>query len=264
MSNSSSSLLPLLVCLGSVVLYTHSDHWNADLNKKGCDSWRCLLFTLQWPGSFCVTIRNTSECQVPSSIQNWTIHGLWPVRTQLCCDCWHFSNSDVQELEEELAKFWPSLLKTKTSFQFWTQEWQRHGVCAALCVHGLSSPLLYFQISLKLRASFDIHRALDEAAIKPSCDHSYQLDEIHNALSPVLGESIQIQCVQDNKGREVWVQVKIPLSKNLTLGCQHIQERDPVADFAQKASTSAGHRCPDESPVYYFPIDHDRPHQPCD
>ncbi|KAM6959284.1 ribonuclease T2-like [Aplochiton taeniatus] len=168
------------------------------------------------------------------------------------------------ELEEELAQFWPTLLKTRTSFQFWKQEWQRHGECAASCVEGLNSPLRYFQTSLKLRASFDIHRALDEAVIRPSCDVSYQLVKIHSALSPFLGESLQIQCVQDNKGREVWVQVKIPLSKNLTLGCHHSEERDLAADFAQKPSPSSGHPCPQESPVYYFPIDHDRPHQPCD
>lgn len=64
-------------------------------------SWRCLLLTLQWPAAFCqvsVSLRGNGRaeaevklslllllqlldegrlCQIPQSVNRWTIHGLW-------------------------------------------------------------------------------------------------------------------------------------------------------------------------------------------
>lgn len=78
-------------------------------------------------------------------------------------------------------------------------EWQKHGVCAA-CVEGMNSPFRYFQICIKLRHQFDIHRLvhvhvrntqththtsksvtvcacrlLEDAGITPSCDQAYKV-----------------------------------------------------------------------------------------
>ncbi|CAK6983634.1 ribonuclease T2-like [Scomber scombrus] len=74
-----------------------------------------------------------------------------------CCDCWRMFQSDVQELKDELDEHWPSLVKKRSSFMFWKEEWEKHGACAA-CVEGMNSPLRYFQICLKLRAQFDFHK----------------------------------------------------------------------------------------------------------
>ncbi|XP_020358474.1 ribonuclease Oy-like isoform X3 [Oncorhynchus kisutch] len=163
------------------------------------------------------------------------------------------------ELDPELSQLWPSLLKTHSSFLFWKDEWIKHGSCAA-CVEGMNSPLRYFQICLKLRERFDIDRALEDACIKPSCNQSYQSDEVKHALAPVIGDDpgVQIQCINE-KGREVLVQVKIPLSQNLTLGCLHEEDQG-----TEPQPTQLWHPCPHDSPVFYFPINHDRPHQPCD
>uniref|UniRef100_A0A3Q1D8U8 Uncharacterized protein n=1 Tax=Amphiprion ocellaris TaxID=80972 RepID=A0A3Q1D8U8_AMPOC len=157
-----------------------------------------------------------------------------------CCDCWPMFHSDVQELEAELTEHWPSLLKTKSSFQFWREEWRKHGACAA-CVEGFNSPLRYFQTCLKLRHQFDIHWLLDDAGITPSCDRPY-------------------------KDQEVWFQVKIGLSRNLTIGCEH--HGNAKGDFAAGSNPvsypSPGHPCRSGIPFYYLPINHQQPLRPCD
>ncbi|XP_067102538.1 ribonuclease T2-like isoform X3 [Osmerus mordax] len=182
-------------------------HWTENPEEKKFCSWKCLLFVLQWPGSFCVVSLfdrlsvhpsihpfvlppvslsvclspyihpqsfDPSECRVPSNISDWTIHGLWPLKEGMCCSCWHIFHSDLKELDSQLDQLWPSLLKKKSSFDFWRNEWRKHGVCAA-CVEGWNSPQRYFQIILKLRAHYDIQGSLDSAGIKPSCNHTYEV-----------------------------------------------------------------------------------------
>ncbi|KAJ8369142.1 hypothetical protein SKAU_G00091700 [Synaphobranchus kaupii] len=79
------------------------------------------------------------------------------MRVEECCRCWPIFPSDLQELEPEISTLWPTLLKTKSNFTFWRDEWFKHGSCAA-CVEGMNSPTRYFQTSLKLRGRFDIDR----------------------------------------------------------------------------------------------------------
>ncbi|CAJ1066269.1 ribonuclease Oy [Xyrichtys novacula] len=184
------SVLPLLVGLSPAVLlllqvldlstqavhledYSHS-HQGSEWHKKQFCKWKCLQLTLQWPAGFCQSLKEESLCAIPQSINNWTIHGLWPLKAWGCCSCWPMFQSDIQELEVELNEYWPSLLKTRSSFHFWREEWEKHGACAA-CVEGMNSPLRYFQISLKLRQQFDIHRVLEAAAVTPSCDRMYKV-----------------------------------------------------------------------------------------
>ncbi|XP_028275621.1 ribonuclease T2-like [Parambassis ranga] len=271
------SVLPLLVSLSPAFLFllhlhdvttTQGGPWEdykhgrqgLEMHEKGhyC-VWSCLLFTLQWPGGFCQSLYNESLCRIPPSIDDWTIHGLWPLRAMSCCDCWPIFHSDVQDLEAELDEHWPSLLKTKSSFQFWKEEWKKHGACAA-CVEGLNSPLRYFQICLKLRGRFDIHRLLEEAGVTPSCQTSYKAEEVKGILAPHLGDRHQLQCATDHKDREVWFQLKIHLSRNLTVGCNH--HGDPASGSDPGPGLSV-HTCPPNASLYYFPINHQQPWRPC-
>ncbi|XP_056229153.1 ribonuclease T2-like isoform X2 [Seriola aureovittata] len=268
-----NSVLLTVLLLQLPVTTTKGGHWedykyglqNSEQDKKQfCCSWKCLLFTLQWPGGFCQSLNKETLCRIPQSINTWTIHGLWPLQAQHCCSCWPMFHSDVQELEAELSEHWPSLVTTKSSFHFWRDEWRKHGVCAA-CVEGMNSPPRYFQICLKLRAQFDIHKLLEDAGITPSCEQPYKVEEVHSVLVPHLSDRHEIQCVTDDKDREVWFQVKIPLSHNLTLGCDHHGDaEDDLATGSNRAwSSSPGHPCPPQVPFYYFPIDHQQPKQPC-
>ncbi|XP_041665416.1 ribonuclease T2-like isoform X2 [Cheilinus undulatus] len=210
------SALPLLVSLSAAVLfllhfpdyintqevgcedYKYGHQGPEEHGKKPFCSWKCLVFTLQWPAGFCQSLNNETLCMIPPSINNWTIHGLWPLRAWNCCNCWPMFQSDVQELEAELNEYWPSLLKIKSSFHFWKNEWEKHGACVA-CVEGLNSPLRYFQISLKLRQQFDIQKILETAGVTPSCEQAYKVSEVHQILAPHLGDKHEIQCVTDHK-----------------------------------------------------------------
>ncbi|XP_037316478.2 ribonuclease T2-like [Pungitius pungitius] len=235
--------------------YKHGHQGPDSPGKRPFCSWKCLLLSLQWPGAFCQSVDKETLCKIPLSINNWTIHGLWPQKVGRCCSCWPMFESDVQELDPELNEHWPSLLKSQPSFHFWKQEWEKHGVCAA-CVEGMNSPLRYFQISLKLRGQLDIQRLLEDAGINPSCERPYKLGEVQSVLTPHLGDKHEVQCVTDDQGREVWFQVKIPISRNLTVGCDH--HGDPEAQDSLQ-----GHPCPPQVPFYYLPIDHEAPRRPC-
>ncbi|XP_023817607.1 ribonuclease Oy [Oryzias latipes] len=265
------SVLPLLVTLShALVILLPLVAMETQEEARGCRgasppqtsehdcAWRCIIFTLQWPGGFCASLYNQTLCRIPDTVTDWTIHGLWPLHAQRCCNCWPMFQSDVQELKDELVENWPSLLKTKSSFQFWEQEWAKHGACAA-CVEGFNSPQKYFQISLKLRKWFEIQRVLEDAGIAPSCERRYKVAEVQSILTPHVGDQYEIQCVLDHKDRQVWFQVKIRLSRDLTLGCPH-----PEAGSGPGSGPSPGHPCPPEVPFFYLPINHQKPERPCD
>ncbi|MED6275161.1 hypothetical protein CHARACLAT_023710 [Characodon lateralis] len=276
----SCTVLPLLVTLSPALFflllrdvsvtqglwedYKYGRHSSELLHQEHNCSWTCMLFTLQWPGGFCQSLYKETQCKIPQNISSWTIHGLWPLHAQWCCSCWPFFHSDVQELKEELTEYWPSLLKTKSSFHFWKEEWTKHGSCAA-CVEGFNSPLRYFQICLKLRHQFDIYKLLEDAGITPSCERLYKVAELQKVLLPHVGDKHEVQCVQDQKDRQVLFQVKVRLSRNLTIGCDHHGDTnvDLAVGLGPGQGPPTGHPCPPDAPFYYFPINHQEPWRPC-
>ncbi|KAL4647437.1 ribonuclease Oy-like [Arapaima gigas] len=231
--------------------------------KHNCPcSWECMMLALMWPGAFCVTLKyNSSACIIPEYIQNWTIHGLWPMVNGKGCECWPIFPSDLQELEPELSQLWPSLIN-RERFIFWRNEWIKHGSCAA-CKEGMNSPTRYFQMTLKLYRRFNIDQVLNTAGIVPSCNNPYKISDLHEVLDPVLGNKHEIQCVKDDAGRQVWVQVKIPLYHNFTLGC-HRYDQEKIIVAQSLWSSSPGHPCPPNTPIFYFPINYKEPDHPCD
>ncbi|XP_061137442.1 ribonuclease T2-like [Syngnathus typhle] len=248
-------LLPLLACVRIATLpQDEGTAYDGHPYHGAACAWTCAVFTMQWPAAFCQSLDNASLCTIPEHVDTWTIHGLWPMKVTQCCRCWPMFFSDVQELQDALEECWPSLLKSQPSFHFWRDEWEKHGTCAA-CVEGLNSPLRYFQTCLKLRGRFDLHKALGDAGIKPSCDRPYKLSEVQDVLAPLLGRTYEIQCIKDDKERELWFQVKIRLSRNLTVGCEHAADVTPI---------SQGHPCPAQGTFYLLPIDWRRPSRPCD
>ncbi|XP_059389187.1 ribonuclease T2-like [Carassius carassius] len=241
------------------VLTNDDGHCSGTVMRHSCN-WTCMHLTLQWPGSFCIGINNKTICKIPQTVQYWTIHGLWPIRTGHCCDCWPIYHSHLEEIEPDLTKLWPSFIKGKHFFYFWKDEWVKHGTCAG-CVETMGSPLLYFQTAVKLRKLYDIDNILEKSGIKTSCEVSYKLDDIRGVLTPLLGENYDLQCVTDSEGREAWIQLKIHLFRNQTIGCLK-QEQEQKFDLLAW-SNSTGHPCPKNSTVFYVPINYENPHEPC-
>ncbi|XP_048836431.1 ribonuclease T2-like isoform X2 [Brienomyrus brachyistius] len=212
--------------------------------EKQLCRWECMNLALQWPGTFCVSVKDIPGCVVPQHVQNWTIHGLWPMHVDKCCECWPIFNSDLEELEPELSQLWPSLIKGR-NFTFWRNEWIKHGSCAA-CKEGMNSPT----------------RILKNSGIEPSCINSYKSDDFRKALAPILSDLHEIQCVRDDEEREVLVQVKIPLYQNFTLGC-HQKDQEGFVISSPPLVKSPLRPCPTNSPIFYFPIKHEDPYHPC-
>ncbi|XP_062872418.1 ribonuclease T2-like [Trichomycterus rosablanca] len=239
------------------VLTQDQPHWPTAETSLPCN-WTCMLLTLQWPGSFCLGIDNKNICRIPQNIDYWTIHGLWPLHARNCCRCWPIFHSHLQELEPEISQLWPSLIKSRSYFAFWKDEWFKHGTCAA-CVENMGSAPHYFRTALKLRMLFEFDSLLAIAGIKPSCNVSYKYDEVHDALGPLLGDNYVLQCITDVKEREAWVQLKIFVSKNVTLGCK----KEEMMQTFKSSNTTTGHPCPKNATIFYFPINYEHPKEPC-
>lgn len=123
----------------------------------------------------------------------------------------------------------------------------------------MGSPLLYFQTAVKLRKLFDIDNILESSGIKTSCDVSYKHDIIRDVLTPLLGQNYDLQCVTDSKGREAWIQLKIHLFRNQTLGCPKQEQKFDRSSWIN----STGHPCPKNNTIFYVPINYENPHEPC-
>ncbi|ROK74149.1 Ribonuclease T2 [Anabarilius grahami] len=140
------------------------------------------------------------------------------------------------------------------------EEWIKHGTCAG-CEENMGSPVLYFQAAVKLRKLFDIDSVLESIGIKTSCDVSYKHEDIRGALTPLLGNDYDLQCVTDSKGREAWMQLKIHLFRNQTLGCHKQEQEEKFNTLAW--FNSPAHPCPKNTTIFYVPINYENPHEPC-
>ncbi|XP_074872962.1 ribonuclease T2-like [Carettochelys insculpta] len=219
--------------------------------RIGFCSWKCLKFVQMWPGSFCVALGPRFDCVIPADADHWTIHGLWPSNIMNCCSCWPLFPSDLADLSKQLAEHWPTFLNA-SSFKFWREEWQKHGTCAG-CLEAFSSPSKYFGAALALRTPYNVDRAFQRAGIIPSCNHSYQLHTLQEALVPIMGQEQELQCVTDGQARQVLVQLKVSLFSNFSAGC--------LEEGAQEFSPYRP--CHSQSRIFYFPLNPKNPRQPC-
>ncbi|XP_069765774.1 ribonuclease T2-like isoform X2 [Narcine bancroftii] len=234
------------ICLAMLYGLSGSTRIRTDLYDS-C-KWKCLIFAQLWPGSFCMTLPPQS-CTIPDDVDGWTIHGLWPLGFLNCNSSWHLTLKDIEDLSENLRHYWPSLTETP-AFTFWEKEWYRHGTCAA-CANSMSCPHKYFSLVLQLRSKFTINEAFAAAGITPSCNSSYKLEHLCSALS-AMGTDINLQCYTI-KNRQILMQIKIPLSKDLSIGCN-----TPKENFSEQFY----HPCSNEAEIYFYPFT-DHPHNPC-
>ncbi|XP_072346407.1 ribonuclease T2-like [Scyliorhinus torazame] len=220
----------------------------AQVDMKDRCHWKCLIFAQLWPGSYCMTFTKF-PCRIPAQVDGWTIHGLWPDGKRCCNRTWQLTREDIDSLQGDLNQYWPSLIKND-SFKFWKSEWYKHGTCGT-CADSMSCPDKYFSRALELRTKFSIDKSLAAAGIKPSCDYSYTYEHIQSALG-YLGTHVNLQCYIHKK-QQILMQIKIPLSKDLSAGC-HTDE--------ENVSKSYNKPCTKKSEIYLYPFT-THPHNPC-
>ncbi|KAM8952938.1 ribonuclease T2 [Pelodytes ibericus] len=157
--------------------------------------WTKLILTHHWPVTVCEM--DKVKCENPPNY--WTLHGLWPDKSQMCNNSWHFDYAEIQDILPEMNKWWPDVLHPNRT-QLWKHEWQKHGTCAA-SLESLNSQHKYFSKGLELYKKFDLNSALQKAGITPSTKY-YQMKDITNAIINLYGVVPKIQCLPPQQGED--------------------------------------------------------------
>ncbi|XP_038642048.1 ribonuclease T2-like isoform X4 [Scyliorhinus canicula] len=216
---------------------------------------RNVLGSALWSGSYlCGT--SGHERQMPlevfdicSTVARIILHDFYKVFLQDSSPSGWLDDSRTLSLQADLNQYWPSLLKND-SFKFWKNEWYKHGTCGT-CADSMSCPDKYFSLALELRTKFSIDKSLAAAGIKPSCNYSYTYQHIQSALV-YLGTHVNLQCYIHKK-QQILMQIKIPLSKDLSTGC-HSDEENVSKTYYKP--------CSKKSEIYLYPFT-THPHNPC-
>jgi ribonuclease T2 len=178
------------------------------------------------PSTFACALVGTSSCctqkfGIAALATQWlpnrgpddafTLHGLWPNN----CNngrtpgdgCRASNYNDIPAilepgLLEQMNKYWPSKFDDYNSF--WVHEFEKHGTClttvnpecyGANFKRGMDANE-YFKTGLKLRADYEIYRALKKAGIEASLDKNKwkTAAEIVDAVKKEYGVGVQLKC----------------------------------------------------------------------
>lgn len=211
--------------------------------------WKKLIMVHHWPATVCMEAAN--DCHNPPDY--WTIHGLWPDRAEACNRSWHFNFEEIKGLLPDLKLYWPDVLHSSNSSQFWKHEWDKHGTCAAQ-LDILNSERKYFGASLDLFKTLDLNSMLRKLGIVPSVNY-YQVADIEDALASVYGVLPKIQCLpskQQGEAVQTVGQIELCLTKDLHL-------RNCTEPGATRRAAGPGLEVCRDGPVFYPPPGAARP-----
>ncbi|XP_044008038.1 uncharacterized protein LOC122852341 [Aphidius gifuensis] len=108
-----------------------------------------------------------------------------------------------------------SMIVTPLDFNFWLNEWQKHGTCG----FGDSNEnqfINYFKKAISLSEKYNINKLITKANIYPG--NSYSPDKIINNISNILGARCRIKCFWNEKKQKSYlIEISICLDKNQQL-----------------------------------------------
>lgn len=211
--------------------------------------WNKLILVHQWP----VTVCKMAEKQCEQLPNYWTLHGLWPDKSEMCNDSWPFDLSNIQDLLEDMNKWWPNILHPNCSY-FWKHEWIKHGTCAA-SLSCLDSQHKYFSKVLDLYSSVDLNSVLEKYGIKPS--KTYKVKEIKDAVFNAFGIIPKIQCLppQQSEDLQTLGQIEICLTKDFNM--ENCTKTEEIQGSLQMISESylTLHVCDEDMDTFYPPVE---------
>jgi len=208
--------------------------------EQSSKTWDYYLWVVSWPTSSCAI---ASTCSIPSYVNFWTIHGLWPENYDgtypaNCNSSYPFKYSEVSDLGYDMYHYWPDLYYNSTDF--WEHEWEKHGTCA------MESTVVddehdYFSAALNLyEKHFYIDKWLSNAGIVPSTTKTYSWQQFYDALHAGLGVKAAIQCTYAQNKQMVY-QIYVCVS-------------DPdLKQFDCPDGIMNSFTCPKNDPLYYLP-----------
>ncbi|XP_052640847.1 ribonuclease T2 isoform X2 [Harpia harpyja] len=212
-------------------------------------TWKKLYLAHHWPVTVCKMSAN--DCQDPP--EYWTIHGLWPDKTEECNRTWHFNVTEIKDLLSDMRHYWPDVLHSSLNrTQFWKHEWEKHGTCAAT-LQVLNSQKKYFGKALELYQHVDLNSCLLKAGIKPSSSY-YQMTAIKDALTRFYGVTPKIQCLPPEEGEKAQTigQIEFCFTKELQLrNCTALKGESNPMQADLKLGTEELSVCSDTLPTYY-------------
>ncbi|XP_076239732.1 ribonuclease Oy-like [Calliopsis andreniformis] len=182
-----------------------------------------IIFTQRWPATICHLWQENSpwhQCALPSDINEWTIHGIWPsqyhkIGPLFCNPSLPFSISALKPIEGQLKEKWIDIEYGRDSYSLWQHEWEKHGTCAAV-LEPMSTEIKYFQKGVSLLKQYDMKNVLSQANIVPG--NSYAVTDILNAIQEVLGKRGMVVCRKDkSSGQSYIMEVRVCLNKALEL-----------------------------------------------
>ena len=102
------------------------------------------ILALSWENTYCKFHPKKRECQRRSiySMENFTIHGLWPKNKKYCHTKYKFKLSKL--LKQTLVKYMPG-----APFGLAKHEWEKHGTCFG------TDAETYFITAIKLTQQFN-------------------------------------------------------------------------------------------------------------
>ena len=164
------------------------------------------IYSTTWAPTFCAI--NPTKC-TGNPINNFIIHGLWPQDynqsyPQFCQPCYPFDKNMLNEMEEDLKKYWSDT--GVIDWQFLEHEWDKHGCCTDM------EQKEYFEKVLELRKKWDFKRVFESIGIYPNS--IVRLDIIKQAAEDFCGNrcTIVFNCLQ-NKLETMFMS----LGKNLSI-----------------------------------------------
>jgi len=160
-------------------------------------TWDYLLLVQQWPGGVCLTEKE-HKCEVPSSVDHLTVHGMWPncndgSNPTGCNEKDHFQLKEIHPIIKEMNLYWSNLYADNGASSFWAHEWDKHGTCA-MVLPELRSELLYFNKTLQVQQELDLMKALQAGGITPSSNITYARDKIIDAVKRAHGVTPLLHC----------------------------------------------------------------------
>lgn len=223
---------------------------------SGNNSWDLLIFTQQWPITSCFDWEKKNKshkCLLPSSVEFWTIHGIWPTRKgeigpNFCNKTAQFDVDELQPIKNDLEQFWPNIHTDAEEDSLWKHEWLKHGTCAS-ALPELDNEVKYFDRGIYWRNEYLIAHILGNYGIHPGSNNS--VVTINQAIVGALKRNPSIHCVYDAKrGVSLLSEIRICFDRNLNL----IHCDDAKLDF--KSIKVSGNRtvntnCHISSPIYY-------------
>lgn len=181
--------------------------------------WDFLFLVQQWGPSFCAT-QSRDPCSVPSNVNWWTLHGLWPNNNDTsypssCNASDPFNESKIVSLLRQMNLYWTNYLTNEPATEFWAHEWDKHGTCATTDPL-LNSQLNFFAGALKARQNNDIYQALLNGGVTPSNSYPVSASAVKTAIRKAFGVDPVLGCVYSHDlQEEVLAEVGLCLTANL-------------------------------------------------